>query len=119
MGGVRCDLGGEVGARSEARSEESSEVLSKSQKGCDTGTSQEVTHPSTTLAQARLTTEFRWDPVHKRWYDRTRYELFVTLSLWEMGVSHRDHPRSHDRRLGFKMGFAQVFSLWSCRAPRK
>ncbi|KAH9287793.1 hypothetical protein KI387_031910, partial [Taxus chinensis] len=106
VGGVRCDLGGEVGARSQARSEESSEVLGKSQKGYDTGTSREVTHPSTTLAQARFTPEFRWDPVHKRSYDRTRYELFVTLSLWEMGVSHRDHPRSHDRRLGFKTGFA-------------
>ena len=28
------------------------------QKGCNTRTSQEVTHPSTTLAQARLTSEF-------------------------------------------------------------
>ena len=27
-------------------------------KGCNTRTSQEVTHPSTTLAQARLTSEF-------------------------------------------------------------
>ena len=33
-------------------------------KRCNTRTSQEVTHPSTTLAQARLTAEFRWDPVH-------------------------------------------------------
>src|SRR5512144_690184 len=32
-------------------------------EGCNTRTSQEVTHPSTTLAQARLTSEFRWDPV--------------------------------------------------------
>ena len=30
---------------------------------CNTRTSQEVTHPSTTLAQARLTSEFWWDPV--------------------------------------------------------
>ena len=30
----------------------------KGQKGCNTGTSQEVTHPSTTPAQARLTAEF-------------------------------------------------------------
>ncbi|WKA09035.1 hypothetical protein VitviT2T_026713 [Vitis vinifera] len=36
----------------------------KREKGCNTRTSQEVTHPSTTLAQARLTAEFRWDPVH-------------------------------------------------------
>ena len=35
----------------------------KGQKGCNTGTSQEVTHPSTTPAQARLTAEFWWDPV--------------------------------------------------------
>ena len=33
-------------------------------KRCNTRTSQEVTHPSTTLAQARLTAEFWWDPVH-------------------------------------------------------
>ncbi|KAF9663327.1 hypothetical protein SADUNF_Sadunf17G0032600 [Salix dunnii] len=33
-------------------------------EGCNTRTSQEVTHPSTTLAQARLTSEFGWDPVH-------------------------------------------------------
>ena len=32
-------------------------------KGCNTGTSQKVTHSSTTPAQARLTAEFRWDPV--------------------------------------------------------
>ena len=32
--------------------------------GCNTRTSQGVTHPSTTLAQARLTAEFWWDPVH-------------------------------------------------------
>ena len=30
----------------------------KGQKGCNTGTSQEVTHPSTAPAQARLTAEF-------------------------------------------------------------
>ncbi|CAL5426207.1 unnamed protein product [Camellia sinensis] len=30
----------------------------KGQKGCNTRTSQGVTHPSTTLAQARLTAEF-------------------------------------------------------------
>ncbi|ERN03623.1 hypothetical protein AMTR_s00042p00225140 [Amborella trichopoda] len=29
----------------------------RNKKGCDTRTSQEVTHPSTTLAQARLTSE--------------------------------------------------------------
>ena len=34
-------------------------VPRKTQKeGCNTRTSQEVTHPSTTLAQARLTAEF-------------------------------------------------------------
>ncbi|CAJ1935463.1 unnamed protein product [Sphenostylis stenocarpa] len=33
-------------------------------KRCNTRTSREVTHPSTTLAQARLTAELRWDPVH-------------------------------------------------------
>ena len=30
----------------------------KKGEGCNTRTSQEVTHPSTTLAQARLTAEF-------------------------------------------------------------
>ena len=30
----------------------------------NTMTSQEVTHPITTLAQARLAAEFWWDPVH-------------------------------------------------------
>ena len=30
----------------------------KTKKGCNTRTSQGVTHPSTTLAQARLTSEF-------------------------------------------------------------
>ncbi|CAL9213137.1 unnamed protein product [Arabidopsis halleri] len=30
----------------------------KKKKGCNTRTSREVTHPSTTLAQARLTAEF-------------------------------------------------------------
>ena len=39
-------------------------VIENQQKeGCNTRTSQEVTHPSTTLAQARLTSEFWWDPV--------------------------------------------------------
>ncbi|KAL2224262.1 UNVERIFIED_CONTAM: hypothetical protein Sindi_2920300 [Sesamum indicum] len=33
-------------------------------KGCNTRTSQGVTHPSTTLAQARLTSEVLMDPVH-------------------------------------------------------
>ncbi|CAJ1935559.1 unnamed protein product [Sphenostylis stenocarpa] len=33
-------------------------------KRCNTRTSREVTHPSTTLAQARLTRGVRWDPVH-------------------------------------------------------
>ena len=42
-------LGRQVASRNSTR---------KSQKeGCNTRTSQEVTHPSTTLAQARLTTE--------------------------------------------------------------
>ncbi|CAJ1935469.1 unnamed protein product [Sphenostylis stenocarpa] len=33
-------------------------------KRCNTRTSREVTHPSTTLAQARLSCGVRWDPVH-------------------------------------------------------
>ena len=36
----------------------------KNKKWCNTRTSREVTRPSTTLAQARLTAEFWWDPVH-------------------------------------------------------
>ena len=31
---------------------------------CNTMTSQEATHPSTILSQARLIAEFWWDPVH-------------------------------------------------------
>ena len=33
-------------------------VAWRKKEGCNTRTSQEVTHPSTTLAQARLTSEF-------------------------------------------------------------
>ena len=36
----------------------------KQKRKCNTRTSQEVTHPSTTLAQARLTAEFWWDPIN-------------------------------------------------------
>jgi hypothetical protein len=39
--------------------------------GCNTRAFQEVAHPNTTIAQAHLTAEFRWDPVHYCWYDRT------------------------------------------------
>ncbi|CAJ1935473.1 unnamed protein product [Sphenostylis stenocarpa] len=38
---------------------------------CNTRTSQEVTHPSTTLAQARLTAEFDGIRCISAWYDRT------------------------------------------------
>ena len=56
----RCEgpnpLGRQVASRSSTR---------KSQKeGCNTRDSQEVTHPSTTLAKAPLIAEFCWDPVH-------------------------------------------------------
>ena len=44
-------------------------------KGHNIMTSQEVTHPSTTLAQARLTAELRWDPVHLCRYDRNHCTL--------------------------------------------
>ena len=40
-----------------------SETIKKSE-GATWKTSQEVTHPSTTLTQARFTAEFWWDPVH-------------------------------------------------------
>ncbi|CAJ1935490.1 unnamed protein product [Sphenostylis stenocarpa] len=40
-------------------------------KRCNTRTSQEVTHPSTTLAQARLTAEFDGIRCISAWYDRT------------------------------------------------
>ena len=40
------------------------ERKTKNKRGCNTRTSQEVTHLSTALAQARLTAEFWWDPVH-------------------------------------------------------
>ena len=36
----------------------------KREKGCNMRTSQEVTHPSTTLVQASFTMEFQWDPMH-------------------------------------------------------
>ena len=39
-------------------------------EGYNMRTSQEITHPCTTLAQARLTAEFGWDPVHQFWFDR-------------------------------------------------
>ena len=56
----RCEgpnlLGRQVASRSSTR---------KSQKKwCNTRASQEVTHPSTTLAKAPLIAEFCWDPVH-------------------------------------------------------
>ena len=45
--------------------EEKQNTKKKYKKKCNTTTSQEeVTHPSTTLAQARLSAEFWWDPVH-------------------------------------------------------
>ncbi|CAJ1935522.1 unnamed protein product [Sphenostylis stenocarpa] len=44
-------------------------------KRCNTRTSQEVTHPSTTLAQARLTAEFDGIRCISAWYDRTRQVL--------------------------------------------
>ena len=47
-----------------ASQEKSILEIGKKKKGCNTRTSQGVTHPSTTLAQARLTSEFWWDPVH-------------------------------------------------------
>ncbi|CAJ1935474.1 unnamed protein product [Sphenostylis stenocarpa] len=40
-------------------------------KRCNTRTSQEVTHPSTTLAQARLAAEFDGIRCISAWYDRT------------------------------------------------
>ena len=40
------------------------EKSGKSSEGRNTRTSQKVTHPSTTLAQAHLTAEFGWDAVH-------------------------------------------------------
>ncbi|CAJ1935500.1 unnamed protein product [Sphenostylis stenocarpa] len=40
-------------------------------KRCNTRTSREVTHPSTTLAQARLTAEFDGIRCISLWYDRT------------------------------------------------
>jgi hypothetical protein len=51
-------------ARVGARAPPSPQSRAKRGGGCNTRTSREVTHPSTTLAQARLTAEFRWDPVH-------------------------------------------------------
>ncbi|CAJ1935534.1 unnamed protein product [Sphenostylis stenocarpa] len=44
-------------------------------KRCNTRTSREVTHPSTTLAQARLTAEFDGIRCISAWYDRTRQVL--------------------------------------------
>lgn len=38
--------------------------LARKRGACDAWTSEEVTHPSTTLAQARLGAEFSWDLVH-------------------------------------------------------
>ncbi|XXG47393.1 hypothetical protein AAC387_Pa02g2057 [Persea americana] len=47
----------ERGRRSSAK-EGRPKLTRKAKRGCNTRTSQEVTHPSTTLAQARLTAEF-------------------------------------------------------------
>src|SRR3954465_10071034 len=57
------------------------ETQKKKKKECNTRTSQEVTHPSTTLAQARLTSEFEWDPVLQCWYDGIRY-VYSTFTLY-------------------------------------
>ena len=40
-------------------------------KRCNTRTSQEATHPSTTQGQAHLIVVFLWDPVHQCQYDCT------------------------------------------------
>ena len=44
--------------------EEKQNTKEKYKKKSNTTTSQEVSHPSTILAQARLAAEFWWDPVH-------------------------------------------------------
>ena len=44
--------------------EEKQNTKEKYKKKGNTRTSKEVTHPSTTLAQERLSAEFWWDPVH-------------------------------------------------------
>ncbi|CAJ1935526.1 unnamed protein product [Sphenostylis stenocarpa] len=46
-------------------------INGKKDDRCNTRTSQEVTHPSTTLAQARLTAEFDGIRCISAWYDRT------------------------------------------------
>uniref|UniRef100_A0A6N2LAW0 Uncharacterized protein n=1 Tax=Salix viminalis TaxID=40686 RepID=A0A6N2LAW0_SALVM len=53
---VDCGGGGVRGELSGADKKEKG--TGKQNEGCNTRTSQEVTHPSTTLAQARLTAEF-------------------------------------------------------------
>ena len=51
--------GGREGwADGEAGKKEGEKKKAGQKEGCNTRTSQEVTHPSTTLAQARLTAEF-------------------------------------------------------------
>ncbi|CAJ1935532.1 unnamed protein product [Sphenostylis stenocarpa] len=46
-------------------------INGKKDDRCNTRTSREVTHPSTTLAQARLTAEFDGIRCISAWYDRT------------------------------------------------
>ncbi|CAJ1935467.1 unnamed protein product [Sphenostylis stenocarpa] len=51
-------------------------------KRCNTRTSREVTHPSTTLAQARLTAEFDGIRCISAWYDRTLPSVARSMVIW-------------------------------------
>ncbi|CAJ1935483.1 unnamed protein product [Sphenostylis stenocarpa] len=51
-------------------------------KRCNTRTSQEVTHPSTTLAQARLAAEFDGIRCISLWYDRTLPSVARSMVIW-------------------------------------
>ena len=50
--------GGGKAGRMEKQAKRRERKKAGQKEGCNTRTSQEVTHPSTTLAQARLTAEF-------------------------------------------------------------
>ncbi|CAJ1935494.1 unnamed protein product [Sphenostylis stenocarpa] len=52
------------------------------EKRCNTRTSREVTHPSTTLAQARLTAEFDGIRCISAWYDRTLPSVARSMVIW-------------------------------------
>ena len=77
-------------------------------KGCNTRTSQGMTHPGIALAQARLGSEFRWDPVHRCWYDRTRRVSLAPRIYGEArGAANRSTTRTAAGSVRAELGRCQ------------